>query len=157
MPESGRSAAGSLLKNYEQLTRRGRLRRLRGLALGALEHYGLKVAGCALVATDTNLIYRVAAADGSTYALRIATPNWRTETDLRSETLWLEALAADTTIGSPRVMRAADGSPLVRVGTPGIPGYPAGPAHVLAPGPGALEPNLGGDLKPTGFIGDVLV
>jgi Ser/Thr protein kinase RdoA (MazF antagonist) len=74
------------------------------------------------VSTDTNLIYRVCDADMTVYALRIATPNWRTAEDLRSETMWLEALVRDTDIRVPRVIRATDGSRFVPVRAEGISG-----------------------------------
>lgn len=110
------------LKRYDQLTRLGRLRRLRGVAIAALDLHEVNVAALGLVATGTNLIYRVRTAGGEEYALRIASPNRRTQDDLRLETSWLEALAEDTDIRSPRVVRAADGSPFVRVETSGVPG-----------------------------------
>jgi Ser/Thr protein kinase RdoA (MazF antagonist) len=74
------------------------------------------------VSTDTNLIYRVRDADKAVYALRVAAPDWRTAEDLRSETMWLEALARDTDLRVPRVVRSADGSRFVRVRAGGIPG-----------------------------------
>ncbi len=111
-----------MMKDYDALTRLGRLRRLRRLAEDALEHYDVAVAVCRLASTGTNLIYRVRDADGRRYALRIAATNWRTADDLRSEVLWLEALSRDTDIRVPRVVRAADGAPFVRVAAEGVPG-----------------------------------
>jgi Ser/Thr protein kinase RdoA (MazF antagonist) len=111
-----------LVKPCAQLTRPGRLRRLREFAVNALAQYDVQVAGCVLVSTDTNLIYRIRDAGNRVYALRIAAANWRTADDLRSETMWLEALVRDTDIRVPRVVRATDGSRFVRARARGIPG-----------------------------------
>ena len=77
----------ALLKSYEQLTRLGKLRRLRGLAENALAQHELDVREYDLIGTDTNLIYRVQTADQQQFALRVAQPGWRTLTDLQSEAL----------------------------------------------------------------------
>ena len=65
------------MKPYEKLTWRGRLRRLRLLALDALQAYDLDVDQVALLATDTNVLYRVTTTAGERFALRLANPRWR--------------------------------------------------------------------------------
>jgi Ser/Thr protein kinase RdoA (MazF antagonist) len=54
-------------------------------------------------------MYVVHASTGERYMLRLASPGWRTLDDLRSEAMWLEALARDTDVPAPRVIRARDG------------------------------------------------
>ncbi len=119
---------------YETLTRIGRLRRLRSVARAALDRYDLEAAALDLAATHTNLIYRVRSDGGRVYALRITHPAWRTETDLISEAMWLDALARDTDIRAPRVVRAADGSTVVRVSGRGVPGHRLGMLMTWLPG-----------------------
>jgi Ser/Thr protein kinase RdoA (MazF antagonist) len=82
---------------------------LAALARQALGQYDLTVTRLRLASLSTNAIYRVTAQGGVVHALRLATSGWRTLTDLRAEALWLEALARDTQIGAPRVVRARNG------------------------------------------------
>lgn len=136
----------SPLKTYETLTPRGRLRRLRRVAEAALQRYDLDVLRFELVARATNRIYRVRTSDGRSYALRLAQPGWRTLSDLESEALWLEAIARDTDIPAPRIVRALDGDSVVVCAVDGVPT----PRHATLMSwlPGALlgrhldEPNL---------------
>lgn len=79
------------------------------MARQALGHYDLTVARLRLASLSTNAIFRVTAQGGAVYALRLATPGWRTLADLQAEALWLEALARDTQIGAPRVLRTRHG------------------------------------------------
>jgi Ser/Thr protein kinase RdoA (MazF antagonist) len=46
---------------------------------------------------------------GERFMLRLAVPGWRTLLDLQSEAMWLEALARDTPIAAPRIVRTRDG------------------------------------------------
>ena len=79
----------------------------------ALERYDLDVISLELAGRATNLIYRVRTSDGVSYALRLASPSWRTLSDLQSEAMWLEALARDTVIPAPRIIRAPEGAAVV--------------------------------------------
>jgi Ser/Thr protein kinase RdoA (MazF antagonist) len=109
------------MQAFEQLTKRGQARRLRKLALRALDQYPLDVIDVRLVGTFTNTLFRVRAADGRSYVLRVCTPGWRTETDLRSEAIWLAALARETDIGAPVPLATYDGSYLVEARAEGVP------------------------------------
>ncbi|HUT21736.1 MAG TPA: phosphotransferase [Anaerolineae bacterium] len=109
------------MQAFEQLTRQGQARRLRKLALRALEQYPLDVVDMRLVGTFTNTLFRVRAAGGQSYVLRVCTPGWRTETDLRSEAMWLEALSRDTDVGAPVPLAARDGAYLVEACAEGVP------------------------------------
>ena len=109
------------MRQYNDLTKSGKLRRLRGLAVTALDRYGLSGASLRFHQFETNLLYRVQASDGERYMLRLATPGWRTLQDLESEAMWLAALALDTDIPAPRIVRSNDGQSVIRVGGPGVP------------------------------------
>ncbi|MBN2531502.1 MAG: phosphotransferase, partial [Spirochaetales bacterium] len=94
---------------YSTLTNRGKLRRLRSLALKALSEYNLKVTGLTFHCFNTNLLYRVYTSTGDRYILRLASPGWRTLTDLKAEAMWLEALSRDTGIHVPGIIKTRDG------------------------------------------------
>lgn len=78
---------------YDQLTLLGKLRRQRPLAARALAQYPIEVIRYDMISYDTNFLYKVHAVDGEKYVLRLAAQNWRTFHDLRSEVMWLDALA----------------------------------------------------------------
>ena len=66
------------MKNWNDLTEQGQVRRLRKLALLALEKYDVDVASLRLIAVHTNTLFRVNSQDGKKYALRISTPGEHT-------------------------------------------------------------------------------
>ena len=70
----------------------------------------------------TNTLFRLRTGDGEAYVVRCCAPGWRTDTDLRSEATWLEALARDSDIGAPVPRRARDGDAIVRVTVEGVRG-----------------------------------
>lgn len=116
------------MKTFESLTWAGKLRRFRKLAEDALRQYDVTVKECHLLSYDTNIIYRVTAADGTRYALRLANGRWRTATDAESEVSWLNALARDTAIPVPRILPTRSGASLA---TPQAEGTPAGHHAIL--------------------------
>lgn len=54
--------------------------------------------------------------------LRICRPGWRMYEDLRSEVIWLQALARDADIGAPEPLVARNATFIVQAGVEGIPG-----------------------------------
>ena len=109
------------MKTYNDLTPAGRLRRLRELARAALACYDLEDPEITYHGFDTNLLYRITTASGERFMLRLAAPGWRTFEDLRSEALWLDALARDTAVAAPRVVPARSGELVLSLSRPGIP------------------------------------
>lgn len=109
------------MQPFETLTEQGRLRRLRKLALRALEHYDLDVAAVRGMDSHSNALFRARTRAGESWVVRVAAPGWRTETDLRSGMLWLEALARDTDIGAPRPLRSREGELVLKVQVPEVP------------------------------------
>jgi Ser/Thr protein kinase RdoA (MazF antagonist) len=107
--ERGTLMKWGTLKPYSCLSRAGKLRRLRTLAESALSQYELHDPVLTHHVYATNLLYRVITASGDRYMLRLATPGWRTEIDLRSEAIWLEALARDTDVPVPVMLHARSG------------------------------------------------
>jgi Ser/Thr protein kinase RdoA (MazF antagonist) len=106
---------------YNQLSKSGRLRRLRRLAHAALDQYDLDVASLSFHCFATNLLYRVTTGDGHRYVLRLATPGWRTPDGLQAEALWLEALARDTDIPAPRIVRSLTGEAVLPMTSDHVP------------------------------------
>ncbi len=109
------------MKPYTDLTARQKARRLHRLAIQALEAYDLKISRVSLLGRFTNTLFRVRTRESGRYVVRVCTPGWRTDTDLNSEVLWLEALDRDTDLGAPVPLRARDGRAFVTAEADGVP------------------------------------
>jgi Ser/Thr protein kinase RdoA (MazF antagonist) len=109
------------MKPYSELSRAGKLRRLREMAVGALAHYDLSGPEITYHAFATNLLYRVTTASGERFMLRLAVPGWRTLEDLQAEALWLDALGRETTVPAPRIVPARSGEYVLPMAQPGVP------------------------------------
>ena len=131
------------MRPFAQLTARGQARRLRRMALAALREYDLDVRAVRFVANHLNAIWRVKTRDGRVYALRVSHPTWRTETDLRSELAWLQALAAETEIGAPEPIATRRGALYLSIALDGIPDPRRCALFTWIPGP-----DLAGRLTP---------
>lgn len=103
------------MKSFESLTPRGKARRLRAVALAALDHYALDVKRLTWVGSFTNTLFRAYTATGASYAVRICDPGWRTDSDLRSEVSWLQSLATVPHIPAPVPVVTKPGEPFVTV------------------------------------------
>jgi Ser/Thr protein kinase RdoA (MazF antagonist) len=119
------------MRPFRELTRRGRLSRLRKLALNALEFYELKNTCLSFIQYFENIIYRVdlpgsstSASDGDPYLsnrflLRI---HALSDADsIISELTWLEALNKKAGLPVPAPVKTPDGRLLTTIVTPGIP------------------------------------
>jgi Ser/Thr protein kinase RdoA (MazF antagonist) len=111
------------MTEMRELSRLGRLRRLRSLADQALEEYDLENPQLTYHGFETNLLYRVVTANGDRYVLRLASPGWRSYTDLCSEAAWLDALARDTSIPVPTIQRASSGEQVLKMTSDGVGGH----------------------------------
>lgn len=107
---------------YDSLSRAGRLRRVHRLAQEAISCYDLDDPKLQFFAANTNLLYQVTTSSGRRLMLRMASPGWRTFEDLRSEAMWLQALASDTSIGAPGVIPARDGRLVLPMSSPEVRG-----------------------------------
>lgn len=92
------------MKDYHELTDRGRARRLRGVAEKALGEYDLEVVRMRGMSDATNGVFRLDCANGDRYAMRVGMgpPSGHSADEMRSEMEWLEAIRD---IGSPLVPR----------------------------------------------------
>lgn len=102
------------MKPFEQLPWPGKQRRFRQLALDALRHYPLDIQQVRLFSYETNLLYRVQTVAGETYVLRLANGRWRSPQNAAGEVSWLDALATETDIPVPHIIRTADGTAIVK-------------------------------------------
>ena len=109
------------MRAWEELTERGKFRRLRTLAGAALDSYELVPQRLSFVGGFTNAIYRVDASEG-TFALRIDYMQDHTDENAQVELEWLAALEADTDLDVCRVVPARDGRVAVHAAAPGVPG-----------------------------------
>ncbi len=109
------------MMNWEDLTEAGQFRRLRPLALAALQRYTLEPERLRFVGGFTNAIFRVDTIDGP-YALRVDYRGDHSDADVENELAWLEALEADTDLDLCRFVRAGDGSSYIYAGADGVPG-----------------------------------
>jgi Ser/Thr protein kinase RdoA (MazF antagonist) len=110
-----------VVKDWPLLTDAGQIRRLRPLAISALERYPIKPERLRLVGGFTNVIFRVDTERGP-YALRVDLHQDHSDADIENELAWLEALAVDTELDVCRFVRTRDGSGYVYAGAPGVPG-----------------------------------
>lgn len=114
--------SGLSLKTYSTLTEHGQARRLRLLAIKALQHYDLDVSRLRLITNSFNGIFRLDTADGCKYILRVTLPEGGHDHDhITAEMDWLAALGRDTDLSVPRPIPARDGSLVVQAGAPGVP------------------------------------
>ena len=97
------------MKPFESLTPTGQARRLRLLAQEALQGYTLPGAQLTPLSQGHNTLFRVDAADGLRYALRVQRPGWGTVESVRSELLWLSALQRETHLGVAGVVPTVAG------------------------------------------------
>lgn len=119
------------MKPYGELTRRGRLRRIRQLADAALDAYGLRGARLTFLRYFANITYRVdvrgkVSQKGgpgpcvpNRYLLRIlATNYWEA---VKGEMTWLAALNHEAGLSVPGPISTLEGELLTRIATPGMP------------------------------------
>jgi len=135
LPQHGRmglcTTIEEIMKNYNELTRLGQLRRLRKLAEVSLDEYGLTGASLTFQHYEGNVIFRVDVAGSSLdgnenslyvpnrYNLRILSMNDPEAT--LSELTWLSALRYGAGLPVPEPVPTLDGRLLTTIKTPGVP------------------------------------
>ena len=111
------------MRPFDDLTDGGRHRRLRALALDALNAYDLEVARLRFLGRHSNTLFDLRTIDDGRYIVRVGIggPVGHPATQVRSEVAWLEALARDTSIVVPTPVRNRVGSPVTPVSASGVP------------------------------------
>jgi Ser/Thr protein kinase RdoA (MazF antagonist) len=105
------------------LTEGGQARRLRRLALAALERYDLEVASVRFFARHSNSLFVVNTDDGERLILRVGVngPAGHSRTQVESELTWSEALSRDTDLVLPEPIENRAGSPVTSLSVDGVP------------------------------------
>jgi Ser/Thr protein kinase RdoA (MazF antagonist) len=106
---------------FHELTRLGQVRRLRTLAEQALVHYDLDVQRLRLLATDTNVLFRVDTRQRRSFVLRLTAPNEHGLAEIEAEIAWLTALNEETDFVTLRPVQAKNGRFHLTLTTPAIP------------------------------------
>ena len=88
---------------------------VRELAEAALSHWNLRGAPLELVKHRENTIFKVAAADGRSYALRVHRHGYHSDAELQSEIDWMRTLARDGCVETPKVVPTSAGRDFVTV------------------------------------------
>jgi Ser/Thr protein kinase RdoA (MazF antagonist) len=118
------------MKTFRELSRRGRLHRLRELADSALDVYGLKDANLKFLQYNENVIYRVdkpgshARAANAPYLLNRYVLRLHAEDDadvVASELVWLAALDREARLPVPAPVTTPEGGLVATVTTPNVP------------------------------------
>jgi len=107
---------------FGELTERGRIRRIGGIARAALQSYDVDVVRVSYAARAFNTVFRVDTASGTSYALRVS-PEQRIHADgcEELEAEWVAAIRRDTDVPVPAVIRARDGAAVVTVDAVDVP------------------------------------
>lgn len=99
-----------MTRPYSELTTPGQIRRLRLLAKDALPRFRLRAdTPLKLLNHGENTTFRVEDARGRLRVLRLHRPGYQTTTAIRSELMWLSALARDTDLRVPAPITGRDG------------------------------------------------
>jgi len=109
------------MRSWESLTKMGQIRRLRALALQALEDYPLDVRSLRLIGDYTNILFRIDAPSGPA-ALRVDFYQEHSDEDVEIELAWLGAIAGDTDLDVVRPVPTQDGRLFTHASAPGVPG-----------------------------------
>ncbi|HRJ43626.1 MAG TPA: phosphotransferase [Caldilineaceae bacterium] len=88
---------------------RGRIPRLRALALAALQEYDLPLSRLRFMSDGWNYVFRVDTTSGEKVVLRVSRPDKYGPDDVRSEMIWLDALHRDTDLLLPAPLRTRSG------------------------------------------------
>lgn len=115
------SGTGSRLPPTDQQSRLSRLRRLRKLAEAALAQYDIPDAQVSFLQEADNLLYRVASPIQGQFLLRVHELPRHSESEIRSELLWLEALRRDAQLPVSEPMLNQTGSPVCEISIDGVP------------------------------------
>ena len=159
------------MRAYDTLTGRGQAARLRRLGRAALSRYPgwPDQAALTLLRHEHNATFRVDGA-GTRHVLRIHRPELHAPATIASEMAWLAALRRDTMLQVPEPEVAVDGSLVVTVADPGVPGERScvllrwiggrfvdrrlTPGHLALLGRlmGELQSHAAGWMPPAGFV-----
>jgi Ser/Thr protein kinase RdoA (MazF antagonist) len=109
------------MKAFDELTRLGRIRRLRRVVFKALEEYDLQTDWVKFLTIDTNTMFQVRSVEGERFVLRIYSDEETTSKENQAEMFWLDALIRDTDLKVSEPVPRRDGEYISLVTVPGVP------------------------------------
>lgn len=109
------------MKQFASLTNRGQIGRLRRLAMAALADYEIPSPQLRSLYHGDNTTFRVEAADGQRYVIRIGRPPVKARAEIESEMAWLAALKDDTGLRVPGPVARQSGGFVTEATAPGVP------------------------------------
>ncbi len=110
-----------MMKPYNELTRIGKIRRLRQVVLKALESYDLGIESVKFLTIDTNTMFQIRSMDGEKFVLRIYSDEETTLRENQAEMFWLNALIRDTDLKVTEPVARHDGEYITIVNNPDVP------------------------------------
>ena len=108
-------------KEFNELTRLGKIRRLHRLINKALQAYDLDVAQIKFLTIETNTHFEIRSKSGERFAMRIYSDGETTLKENRAEIFWLTALVRDTDLKVTEPVPRKDGKYISVVTVPGVP------------------------------------
>ncbi|UCG36804.1 MAG: phosphotransferase [Candidatus Bathyarchaeota archaeon] len=118
------------MKAYEDLTHRGKLRRIQSVARAALNAFGFAEVDLRFMIDAGNILYRVKAVDSAPFdkslyvencfLLRLHWPGYQSDGAVDSELEWLHALS-DAGLPVPQPLTTTEGELSVEISVPGVP------------------------------------
>jgi Ser/Thr protein kinase RdoA (MazF antagonist) len=109
------------MKPFETLTSRDQLRRLRQLAVKALQAYEITEPHLTPLRHEDNTTFRIDTTTGERYVLRIHRPSRKTVAEVRSEMIWLAALRQETNLVVPQPVPTREGDLVTVMSVEGVP------------------------------------
>ncbi|HEY9075232.1 MAG TPA: phosphotransferase [Anaerolineaceae bacterium] len=110
------------MKPFSSMTTQGQTRRLRNLAIQALQSYPFTVTRLRLLSHETNVLFCIHTQEGDRWVLRINQPEGgHTRDHIAAEVDWLAALSRETSLKVPRPLAAKDGTLFIEAGVVGVP------------------------------------
>jgi Ser/Thr protein kinase RdoA (MazF antagonist) len=110
-----------MIKAFNELTRLGKIRRLRGVVFKALEEYDILVDWVKFLTIDTNTMFQVRSQTGERFVLRIYSDEETTLKENQAEMFWLDAIIRDTDIKVSEPVPRRDGEYISHITIPGVP------------------------------------
>jgi Ser/Thr protein kinase RdoA (MazF antagonist) len=108
-------------KSYGDLTRLGKIRRLRQVVFKVLQQYDIQVASVKFFTIETNTMFQVRSSAGERFVLRIYSEEETTLKENQAELFWLDALMRDTDLKVSEPVARRDGEYLSISSVPGVP------------------------------------
>jgi Ser/Thr protein kinase RdoA (MazF antagonist) len=109
------------MRPFDQLSRRGKIGRLRVIAENSLLNYDLSIKQLRFLVQETNTMFRVDSQDGERYALRIYSDGESTLRENQAEMFWLDALMKDTDLSITQPVRNKLGEYITVACAEGVP------------------------------------